>query len=60
MQTSSADKKILVNKTTLDDYCKTHSIDHIDLMKIDVEGAEALAYEGMQEILEKNRFAIKV
>ena len=54
IQTSSADKKILVNKTTLDDYCKTHSIDHIDLMKIDVEGFETNILQGGLSIIEKS------
>jgi FkbM family methyltransferase len=54
IQTSSTDKKILVKKTTLDQYCKTNSIDYIDLMKIDVEGFETSVIQGGLSIIEKS------
>ena len=54
IQTSSADKKILVQKTTLDHYCKTNTIDYIDLMKIDVEGFETNILQGGLSVIEKS------
>lgn len=36
---------------TLDDYCKEHGIDQIDLMKIDTNGAELQVLQGAERIL---------
>jgi FkbM family methyltransferase len=46
IQSSTAGKKVLVRKTTLDIYCENHSISSIDLMKIDVEGYEINVLKG--------------
>jgi len=35
-----------VEATTLDSYCAAHAIEHVDLMKIDVEGAEERVLAG--------------
>jgi len=43
-----------IDAVTLDKYMEGKS-DRVDVMKIDVEGAEALAFEGMKNILSKNR-----
>ena len=40
-----------VPAVTLDDHCKAHGLDHVDLIKIDVEGAEVDALLGAQHIL---------
>ena len=40
-----------VTSTTLDAYVKAQSIDHIDLVKMDIEGAELLALRGGREVL---------
>jgi FkbM family methyltransferase len=40
-----------VQTIRLDDYCETNGIDHIDFMKMDVEGAELLALRGAGELL---------
>lgn len=44
-------KKISVPCTTLDDLCATHNVPSIDLLKIDVEGAELAVIEGARRIL---------
>ncbi len=54
VQSSSAGKKILVNKTTLDIYCENNSINCIDLMKIDVEGYETNILQGGMSIIMKS------
>jgi FkbM family methyltransferase len=40
----------------LDDFCRDNDIEHIDFMKIDVEGFELSVLQGAKEILEKTRF----
>lgn len=39
--------------TTLDDFLRQNSISHIDVMKIDTEGAELLIFRGAVELLAK-------
>ncbi|WP_177169844.1 FkbM family methyltransferase [Ectothiorhodospira marina] len=39
--------------TTGDAYCKRHGIDRIDLLKIDVEGAEKMVLDGFEGMLEE-------
>jgi FkbM family methyltransferase len=38
---------------TLDSYCKTHEIQSIDFLKIDVEGFESEVFLGAQQVLER-------
>ncbi len=40
---------------TVDDYCREHGIERIDLLKIDVEGAELQVIKGAREMLENRR-----
>jgi FkbM family methyltransferase len=54
IQSSTAGKKVLVRKTTLDIYCKNYSINSIDLMKIDVEGYETNVIQGGLSIIKKS------
>lgn len=42
-----------VNSVTIDDYCKNNKINHIDFLKIDVEGAEFSVVLGCQKMLEQ-------
>ena len=46
---ASNDKTIEVTSTSLDEYCQENSISQVDLVKIDIEGAEGYALEGMKE-----------
>jgi FkbM family methyltransferase len=46
------DKKIDIKTVNLDDHLS--HLDHVDIVKIDVEGAEPLVLKGMKEIIEKN------
>src|SRR5581483_6476101 len=39
--------------TTGHDYCKSRSIDYIDFLKLDVEGAEHLVLKGFSDLLER-------
>jgi FkbM family methyltransferase len=40
-----------VKVITIDKYIKEHNIDHVDLIKIDIEGAELLALRGAYKLL---------
>ncbi|SRR6266436_1282734 len=42
-----------VSITTLDDYLRSASIDRVDLMKVDAEGAELSIFEGASGLLER-------
>lgn len=44
-------EEIKVKAVTLDDYCKAHKITRVDLLKMDIEGYEETAYEGMRGII---------
>ena len=54
IQSSTAGKKVLVRKTTLDIYCENHSVNSIDLIKIDVEGYETNVLQGGSSIIKKS------
>ncbi|ATU67334.1 FkbM family methyltransferase [Piscinibacter gummiphilus] len=43
---------------TLDDYCTEHGIDHIDLLKIDVEGFELKVLQGAKRMLAERRLDV--
>ncbi|ADY00285.1 methyltransferase FkbM family [Vulcanisaeta moutnovskia 768-28] len=47
---------IIVESDTLDNVMKELGIDHIDFLKIDIEGAEAEAIHGMNETLRITRY----
>jgi FkbM family methyltransferase len=42
-----------VNVTTLDDYCAEHSIEHIDVLKMDTQGTELDILRGANRMLER-------
>ncbi len=43
---------------TLDHFCQANSIEAIDLLKVDIQGAEHLLLDGAQEILKRTRMAL--
>jgi FkbM family methyltransferase len=51
-------KTISVETTTLDDFCDKHDIDHIDLLKMDVQGAEYLILEGAKNLLSQGKIGL--
>ena len=54
IQSSTAGKKVLVRKNTLDLYCKNYSINSVDLIKFDVEGYETNVLQGGSSIIKKS------
>lgn len=46
-----AESTVEVSTITIDEYCSTHNIKEINLMKIDIEGYEEKAYDGMRKIV---------
>ncbi|GAB6946698.1 FkbM family methyltransferase [Vulcanisaeta sp. JCM 16161] len=52
----SPNGNIIVKADTLDNIVKELKIDHIDLLKIDIESAEAEAIHGMEETLKITRY----
>ena len=48
---ANVDKKFAVEATTLDAYAKEKNLDHVDVIKMDIEGYEDKAYVGMKEIV---------
>jgi FkbM family methyltransferase len=45
----------IIKINTLDNYCSTHNIQQIDLLKLDVEGHELDVLQGASEMLKKQR-----
>jgi FkbM family methyltransferase len=50
-QRKKDDRPMETEVTTLDDYCEKHAIHRIDLMKVDVEGAELFVFRGTRRLL---------
>lgn len=50
--------EIQVPTARLDTFCRANNIPHIDLLKIDVQGAERFVLEGGPETLEKSRVVV--
>jgi FkbM family methyltransferase len=44
--------------TTIDRYCREHSIDHVDFVKLDIEGYEMAALRGAERMLREGRIGI--
>lgn len=43
---------------TGDEYCRKNGVEHIDFMKVDVEGAEGHVLRGFRDMLAQNRIAV--
>jgi FkbM family methyltransferase len=48
-------ERAVVDMTTLDAYCERHNVAKIDLLKVDVEGAEARVLAGAAQLLEDRK-----
>ena len=46
---------IKVNTSTIDLFCENHRIDCIDILKLDIQGAELKALQGAQKMLEQHK-----
>ena len=57
---SSADavSAMEVAATTLDDVIKDNRIDLVDILKLDIQGSELMAFDGAKETLEANRVSL--
>ncbi len=51
-------EKITVPTSTIDDFCQTHHIDRIDLLKLDVQGAEPLVLEGAKQTFAERKVSV--
>jgi FkbM family methyltransferase len=49
-----------VNTNTIDNYCNEKSINNIDFIKIDVEGAEKIVLDGAKTMLENNKIKMGI
>jgi FkbM family methyltransferase len=49
---------VQVPGSTLDALCAKHGIDRVDMLKMNIEGAERLAIRGMSEVIGKTRYAV--
>lgn len=54
-QDAVADDVQVVEAITLDGYCRQQGIDHIDLMKVDVQGLEPDVFRGAHDLLSQGR-----
>jgi FkbM family methyltransferase len=48
-------RKVQVTVGTLDEYCRAHAVESIDLLKVDVEGFERQVLEGALETIQAGR-----
>ena len=49
-------REVVVDGRTLDDICRQTGIEAVDFLKMNIEGAERYAIQGMQSVLERTRF----
>jgi FkbM family methyltransferase len=54
----SVRETITVPVSTLDDQCRTFALDSVDLLKLDVQGAELMVLRGAEETLRRTRFVL--
>jgi FkbM family methyltransferase len=53
---SERHRQLEVNGVTVDQLCAEHGITHIDFLKMNIEGAERLAIQGMCEMINRTRY----
>lgn len=46
--------QLSINVVSIDDYCQKNSLERVNLIKLDIEGYEDRAYEGMRKTIQKN------
>ena len=49
-----ANEAIEVDTITLDDFCEKHGVDHIDVLKVDVEGFDLDVLKGAEKVLSRS------
>jgi len=49
------DRSIVVPTITIDDYCKKNGINHINLLKLDIQGGELAALHGARRLLRQGQ-----
>jgi FkbM family methyltransferase len=54
-KSEKSDASEMIRLNTLDDYCNEHTIDHIDFLKIDVEGHELRCLQGAVRMLQEHK-----
>jgi FkbM family methyltransferase len=52
------DKVIDVKVSTLDDYCSEHSVEHIDVLKLDTQGTELDILRGAQKLIDRRAITL--
>lgn len=57
-RSNSGSSSVDVPGTSLDLLCEQHGIAHIDLLKVNIEGAEQLAIRGMRETLARTKTVV--
>jgi len=57
---ASLDFSLMIDTTTLDQFCQDEEIDRIDFLQIDVQGADLDVLQGSKKILESGTMAVQV
>jgi len=58
LTTASADRVITVDTVTLDAFCTRHRLDHLQILKMDIQGAELKALRGASGLLERRAIGL--
>lgn len=51
-------EKIIVQTTSIDEFCKENNIDHIDILKMDIQGGELDALKGATTLLADKKISL--
>jgi FkbM family methyltransferase len=55
---ASASETLSVDCITIDEHVQENKIDHIDILKFDIQGGELMAFEGARETLQNHRASL--